>query len=142
MSIAETFFAYAQAFEATFEDDDWSRLEDFFSADAVYLPGDGKEIRGRQDVLDHLKNSVDTFDRLFDLRRVELISQPVVTNSQVTIQWKATYEKRGLPDLVLIGSEVATFDEKVISRLEDSLNDGVAEGLQNWTGDYGDRLSE
>lgn len=141
MGIAETFFAYAQAFEATFEDDDWSRLKDFFSADAVYLAGEGEEIRGRQDVLNYLKNSVDTFDRLFDQRRVELVSQPVVSNSQVTIQWKATYKKKGLPDLVLIGSEVATIDENVISRLEDSLNDGVAEALQNWSGDFGDRLS-
>ena len=40
------YLAYAQAFEETYEDGDWSRLDQYFIADAVYLPGDGKEIRG------------------------------------------------------------------------------------------------
>ena len=142
MSIAESFFAYAQAFEKTFEDDDWSRLRKFFTLDAVYLPGDGQEICGRQELLDHLRTSLDTFDRLFDSRRVELISQPVVTSSQLTIQWKATYEKNGLPDLVLVGSEVATFEEHAISRLEDVISDGVADALKKWTSDHGERLAE
>jgi hypothetical protein len=140
MNIAEIFFAYAQAFEKTFMDDDWSRLEQFFTANAVYLPGDGKEIRGRRHLLDHLRSSLDTFDRRFDSRRVELTSQPVVTSSQVTIQWKATYEKTGLPEVVLSGSEEATFEGSAISRLEDSLDDGVAESLQNWSRRYGERL--
>jgi ketosteroid isomerase-like protein len=142
MSIADTYSAYAQAFEETFEDDDWSRLEPFFTPDAVYLPGDGKEIRGRQDVLDYLRNSLDTFDRQFDTRRVELVSQPAVTSDQVTIQWQATYEKEGLPDVVLRGSETATFAGNAISRLEDSLADGVAESLQAWISEYGEMLGD
>ena len=140
MSIAKIFFEYAQAFERVFEDDDWSQLEEFFTPDAVYLPGDGKELRGRENILAHLKQSLDSFDRRFDLRRVDLVSDPVVTASQVTIQWRAAYEKKGLPDIVLRGSEEATFEGNAISRLEDSLDEGVAETLQAWIGQHGDNL--
>lgn len=140
MSIARVFFDYAQAFEKVFEDDDWSQLEEFFTPDAVYLPGDGKELRGRDNVFAHLKQSLDSFDRRFDVRRVDLVSDPVVTASRVTIQWRAAYEKKGLPGIVFCGSEEATFKGNAISRLEDSLDDGVAETLQAWIGQYGDNL--
>ena len=140
MSIAKIFFDYAQRFERVFENDDWSQLEEFFTPDAVYLPGDGKELRGRENILAHLKQSLDSFDRRFDLRRVDLVSDPVVTASQVTIQWRATYEKKGLPDIVLCGSEEATFEGNAISRLEDSLDEGIVETLQTWMGQHGEKL--
>ena len=140
MSIAKVFFDYAQAFERVFEDDDWSQLEGFLTPDVVYLPGDGKELRGRDNVLAHFKQSLDSFDRRFDLRRADLVSDPVVTANRVTIQWRAAYEKKGLPDIVLSGSEEATFEGNAISRLEDWLDDGVAETLQTWIGQYGDKL--
>ena len=140
MSIAKIFSEYAQAFERVYENDDWSKLDEFFAPDAVYLPGDGKEVRGRDNILAHLKQSLDSFDRRFDLRRVDLVSEPVVTANQVTIQWRAAYEKRGLPDIVLCGSEEATFEGNAISRLEDSLVDGVEENLQAWIDQYGDTL--
>jgi hypothetical protein len=35
MSIAERYLAYADAFEETFEDDDWSRIEQYFTDGAV-----------------------------------------------------------------------------------------------------------
>ena len=37
MSILDRFKAYADAFEESFEDDDWSRIEPFFTEDAVYI---------------------------------------------------------------------------------------------------------
>jgi limonene-1,2-epoxide hydrolase len=141
MSIAETFFEYAQAFEKTFKDDDWSRLERYFTPDAIYLPGNGQEMRGRENVLAYLKQSLDTFDRRFDSRRVSLLADPVVTSSQVTIQWQAAYEKQGMPDVVLTGVEEATFEGDAISRLEDTLDDGVAEALETWTSEHGDSLA-
>lgn len=140
MSIAKVFFDYAQAFERVFEDDDWSRMGEFFTRDAVYLPGDGREIRGRENVFSHLKQSLDSFDRRFDLRRVDLVSEPVVSEGRVEIQWRAAYEKKGVPDIVLRGSETATFEGNAISRLEDSLDEGVAETLRAWIGEHGDDL--
>ena len=75
MNNAQLFLAYAQAFEETYVDDDWTRLEQFFSPDAAYLPGDGKGICGRDQFFNYLKNNLDTFDRLFDNREVELVFQ-------------------------------------------------------------------
>jgi hypothetical protein len=140
MGIGQTFLAYAQAFEQTFVDDDWSRIEPFFTPDAVYSPGSGEEIRGRQGVLDYLKNSLDSIDRRFDSRLVQLTAEPVVTDTQVTIQWSATYEKSGVPTLVVTGSETATFEGNAIARLEDVLDDGVVETLQSWREQYGEQL--
>ncbi len=140
MSIAKIFFDYAQAFERVFDDDDWSQLEEYFTPDAVYLPGDGKELRGRDNVFAHLKQSLDSFDRRFDSRRVDLVSDPVVSANRVAIQWRAAYEKKGLPDIVLCGSEEAIFEGNAISRLEDSLDEGVAENLRTWIGRYGGTL--
>jgi len=142
MSIADTFAAYVVAFEQTFADDDWSRLEPFFTAGAVYHTGDGKEVSGREQVFAFLKGSLDTFDRLFDSRRVELTAAPVATADQVTIQWLARYTKAGIPEVTITGSEVATFDGNAISRLEDTLDDGVAETFEAWTRQHGARLGE
>jgi hypothetical protein len=142
MSIAETFAAYVMAFEKTFVDDDWSRLEPFFTIDAVYHTGDGTVISGRAQVFAHLKESLDTFDRLFDSRRVQLTAEPVVTADQVTIQWLASYTKTGIPEVTVTGSEVATFLGNAISRLEDALDDGVAETFEAWTREHGARLRQ
>ena len=43
MTNLERFQAYADAFEATYADDDWQRLEEYFTTDAVYAPGDGTD---------------------------------------------------------------------------------------------------
>ena len=39
MSIADSYLAYAEAFEETYEDDDWTRIEPFFTEDATYVAG-------------------------------------------------------------------------------------------------------
>ena len=36
MSIVDRYQAYADAFEQSYEDDDWSHVEPFFTEDAVY----------------------------------------------------------------------------------------------------------
>jgi hypothetical protein len=137
MSIAKVFFDYVEAFERVVHDDDWSKLEEYFAPDAVYLTGDGGEYRGRDAIFAHMKESLDTFDRRFETRRGELVSDPVVAGSRVTIHWKVQYTKEGLPDLVLIGTEVATFVDEVIVQLEDTMDEGIAETAQAWIENHG-----
>jgi hypothetical protein len=137
----EKFQAYARAFDQTVADDDWGRLEQFFTPDAVYLPGDGREIHGREAVLAHFRDSLDTFDRRFDSRRLEPTGQPVVEGTVLTIPWKATYEKDGLPDVVISGTESATFSGSAISRLEDTLDEGSLAEFETWTSAFGGSLS-
>ena len=63
MSIADRYQAYAEAFEETYEDDDWTRIEPFFTEDAVYEAAPEEDARGRAAVLAKLKGGVDAFDR-------------------------------------------------------------------------------
>ena len=66
MGIADRYRAYAEAFEESLVDDDWSRIEPFFTEDAVYQ-GE-PDARGRDAVLAKLKGGVDAFDRRMDSR--------------------------------------------------------------------------
>ncbi len=57
MSTADRYRAYAEAFELSLADDDWTRLEQYFTEDAVYRP-DGtpdSDVTGRDAVLARLK---------------------------------------------------------------------------------------
>src|SRR5688572_7105692 len=68
------FFAYAQAFEQTFADDDWSRLAQYFEPDAVYEVRNvpfACRIEGRDAIFRGIKKSLDNFDRRFADRRLE-----------------------------------------------------------------------
>ena len=141
MAIAETFFAYAHAFEQTFVDDDWSRIEPFFAPGIVYLTGEGEEIRGRADVVAYLKQSLDEFDRRFDSRSAGFASDPVVTDNKVSFEWRVAYAREGVPDVVIIGTEVATFEDGVIARLEDTVEPEMVDVLQAWIEKHGEFLA-
>ena len=130
MSNLPTFGAYAAAFEESLLDDDWGRLERFFSSDAVYLPGDGTQAIGRDAVLQAFQDSVNDLERKCDGR--EALSQPEVSESgdTVTFKFKARYRKKGLPDLILSGYETAQFSDGLIRKMEDVFDDPSA--LFDW----------
>ena len=85
MSIADRYQAYAEAFESSYEDDDWSRLEQYFTEDAVYEGGD-QDARGRDAVLAKLKGGVDGFDRRMDSRTPDF-QTPTVDGDTLTMKW-------------------------------------------------------
>jgi len=136
MNLTERFEAYAAAFEETFADDDWSRLEPYFTEDTVYdIKGEDPfraRVEGRAEVLAHLKESLNGFDRLFDKRELVLRSGPRADGDTVEILWKATYGKDGAPDLTIQGSERASFRGDRIVLLEDVFEPGSAKAV----GDY------
>jgi hypothetical protein len=141
MSIADTFLEYASAFEETVIDDNWSRLEKYFSTDATYSPGNGDVISGRDNIFSFLKGSIDGLDRQFDSRHLDISPQPDVSGSQTTAHWHITFKKEGIPDLSFSGIEVATFEDGVICKLEDTFDDGAAEGLQEWMSKHAGALA-
>ncbi len=140
MSISDRYEAYAAAFEETFADDDWSRLEQFFTPDATYEPGDGTKIEGREAMLAHIRQSVDSLDRRFDSRDLSVVT-PEVDGNQVSVSWTITFKVSGAPDLVMTGKECATFSGDVIEQLEDRFDDGTAEIMQSWMESHGDTLA-
>jgi hypothetical protein len=138
MAALERFLAYAQDFERTYADDDWSRLAQYFAPDAVYeVQGTAPcEITGREAIFRGLKKSLDGFDRKFAERRVEIAGPPKAEGDTVAVEWLATYVRPGTPPLVLRGRSVACFAGDAIGRLTDTLTGDPGE-LAAWFGAHG-----
>jgi SnoaL-like domain len=138
----QCFYEYAVAFEQTYVDDDWSRLEPFFDADAVYeVRGDGFgcEIKGRPAILHGLKKAVDGFDRQCT-RHVELIGKPEIDGDTVTAPWRATYGRAEAPPLVFDGTSIATVRDGRIVHLVDEYAPSEAAKATAWIRDHAPEL--
>jgi hypothetical protein len=137
MSILDRYQAYAEAFERSYVDDDWSRIADYFTQDAVY-EGD-PDARGRDAVLVKLRAGVDAFDRRMDSRTPDF-QTPTLEGDTLTMKWKVTYTKAGCPDLVISGVETAVFDGDRIALLRDSFDPEAQKAMEQWMAQHGARL--
>jgi hypothetical protein len=137
MSIAERYQAYADAFEESYEDDNWARIEPYFTENAVY-EGD-PEARGNAAVLAKLKDAVDGFDRKMDSRTPDF-QTPTVEGDTLTMNWKVTYTKAGCPDLVISGRETAVFEGDRIALLRDDFDPAAQTAMGEWMAAHGAKL--
>lgn len=130
MSNLSSFAAYAAAFEETLLDDNWARLEQYFSADASYLPGDGTQADGREAAIVALQDSVNALERKCEGR--DLLGQPEISESgdTLTLGYKIKYSKSGVGEFVLVGSETIQYAGGEIVRMEDVFED--PDGLMAW----------
>lgn len=138
MSILDRYQAYADAFELTYEDDDWSRIEAYFTEDAVY-EGDPADAHGRDAVIAKLKGSVDGFDRNMDSRSPDF-QTPTVDGDTLTMKWTVSYTKAGKPDLVISGVETAIFDGDRIKLLRDDFDPEAQKAMGEWLAAHGASL--
>ncbi|MEM7277814.1 MAG: hypothetical protein AAF385_06780 [Pseudomonadota bacterium] len=136
-NVLATFKQYAGAFEEALDDNNWARIAPYFADHALYLPGDGRTVTGRDSIIDFLKDSVESLDRKFDRR--EFLGPPIcqVAGEVVTMNFAINYAKEGLPDLKISGKEIASFEAGLISRLEDQLDEDTRQRLPNWLEKYG-----
>jgi hypothetical protein len=139
MSILDRYRAYAEAFERSYEDDDWSHIEPFFTENASYTAGE-PHAHGRDAVLAKLKGSVDAFDRRMDSRTLDF-DPPQVDGSTVTTKWRGTYTKAGLPDLVISGVEEASFEGDRIVLLSGTFDPEAQKALGQWMAQHGAALA-
>ena len=139
MDIVKRFKKYATAFEMTLLDDNWSRLEPFFTEDAVYEGNPNAE--GREAVVAKLKRGVDTLDRKMD-SRTPWFQEPLIKSNKLKMKWTVTYTKEGLPDLILSGIEKAVFEGDQIKLLRDDLDPEARENLNSWMESYGESLDQ
>lgn len=137
MSIQDRYQAYAAAFEVSYKDDDWSRIAEFFTEDAVY-EGD-PDASGRDAVLAKLKGGVDAFDRRMDSRTPDF-ETPTVAGDTLEMKWRVTYTKTGAPDLVISGTEVAIFEGDRIARLRDVFDPEAQKGMGEWMATHAAKL--
>ena len=138
MSILDRYRAYADAFEESYVDDDWSRIEPYFTENAVY-EGEPEDARGREAVLAKLKNGVDNFDRRMDSRSPDF-QTPTVEGDTLTMKWTVTYTKAGLPDLVIAGVETAVFEGDRIALLRDTFDPAAQKRFEQWMTQHGAAL--
>ena len=137
MSILDRYLAYADDFEKSYVDDDWSRIGPYFAADAVY---EGEPAaRGRAAVLSRLKTGVDSFDRRMD-RRTPDFEKPTVSGNTLTMKWRVTYAKAGVPDLVISGKEIAVFEGDQIALLRDEFDPKAQTAMGEWMAKHGKTL--
>ena len=134
MSILDRYLAYAEAFEETYVDDDWSRIAPYFTEDAIYESDD--VVRGRDTVLEKLRASVNAFDRRMD-QRIPDFEEPTAEGDTVTMRWKVTYTKRGLPDLEISGHETAEFSGDQIAALRGSFDPPALKAMGEWMAAHG-----
>jgi hypothetical protein len=119
LTLVDRYTAYAADFELTFVDDDWSRLEQYFTEDAVYsTPANGLRTCGRAAALAVLRAAVSGFDRRCDTRRLVTTAGPTEDGNEVRREWAATFTLRGAPDLHIGGSERAVYRGDRIELLE------------------------
>ncbi len=144
MGNIDRYLAYAAAFEEAYASDDWSKLEHFFTEDAVYTfiaPAPfGGPYEGRAAVFAQFKNSVNGLDRRFDSRQVEVLEGPSEKDGGVWMHWAGTYTLAGAPDCRMEGEERAVFAGDRIRRLEDSITDAEAGRLGAYLAQYGTKL--
>jgi len=135
MTPEQRFFEYAMAFEQTYADDDWSRLEPYFAEDATYEIRNTPiacKLEGRAAVLRGLKKSIDGFDRRCASRHVEVTAPPRTDGDTVVVDWAGRYAWPGAPDLEIRGRSVATVRDGRIVALADEYPDGEAERMGAW----------
>jgi hypothetical protein len=144
MSLTDRFLAYAAAFEDAYASDDWSKVEPFFTVDAVYetladAPFGGR-YEGRAAILAYFKQSCDSFDRRFDSRAVEMLEGPTERAGHVWFRWAATYTLAAAPALRFEGEETAVFAGDRICRLEDRIPAASSGQTLAYLGAHADKL--
>ena len=134
MNIVDIYLAYANAFEETYEDNNWQRLAVYFSDDAEY---DGAV--GRDAVLEKLENAVNSMDKLMDSRTLNF-QPPTSEGNLVRVEWDIRYTKLDCPDLAIAGREDATFEGNRIRILHDEISASNQEIIVKWMTENGAKL--
>jgi hypothetical protein len=139
MNPLQLFADYAQDFERTYADDDWSRLEQYFTPDATYEVGApfACSLRGPDAIFAGIRKSLDGFDRRFATREVAIEGAPSVEGDTVTLSWAVTYGRPGSPPLVLRGRSRATYADGRIARLADSYDAAAIASTTAWIRSHG-----
>ncbi len=147
MELVERFQKYAEDFEKTYVDDDWSRIAPYFAEDAVYVVRDMPifltDAKGRDAVLAALKDSINGFDRRCASRSIEFTAPLSVAGQTVTIHWRGTYTQSGAPNLEFAGIEEAQYNEAAeIVRLADIYESEAIQVVSQWMEEHGDKLKD
>ena len=132
--LLDVFKAYEADFEKTYADDKWSRLDRYFTENAIYQTygAAGRRTKGREKVFRRLQRELDALPRRCKWRRVVTTSGPEVDENRVLRSWVATFHIDGAADLMIEGSERITFDGDRIAMLEEEPSETAERHLMAW----------
>ncbi len=142
MDIINIFEEFAAEFEATIQDDDWSRLEKYFAIDATYLNVGSPDPKciGRKEIIEFLKKDVSNTDRRFDSRTLVPLTSPKVEGNRLSRSWRCTYTLAGTQDLIVEGEARYLFKGSLIKEIEEELTAASMQKLAEWMQENGERL--
>ena len=142
MTIAEQFESFAADFEVCVGDDNWSRLEEYFTESATYqnIGGQDPVIKGPKAILEYFRNNVAETDRRFDSRELVALTTPAVFDDRLSRRWRCTYQLHGTPNLVVEGEARYSFEGNLIASMEEELTPESMEQYVRWMNEYGPRL--
>ena len=133
--LTERYAAYAAAFEIAIVDDDWTRIEPFFTKDVeirFHTPPFRGGCKGLDGIADYFREMLDGFDRRFDERAV---TEPLKFRQQgtmVEMAWNAAFRIEGVPDLILSGVEQARFRGQHIYKLDGRFTEEGKRNCDAW----------
>jgi hypothetical protein len=143
----EVFMNYAAAFEETYVDDDWSRLQPFFADTATYDVVGGPlacTISGSEALLQGMKKSIDGLDRRCDERIINVTSGPTLQAipgaEEVHLDWTASYRRGEAPLVTFPGRSVVTVTDGRITAIRDEYRDEDMIPAIEWMAQYGQDL--
>lgn len=142
MSLIQQFLEQRAAFEKTYEDGNWARLEPYFSEGLVYevmnMPFHCV-IRGRAAVIAGLKRSIERFDKL--CRRTVGIGAVIFQEgSNVLVHGGIRFQRGGSAPVESGLWEIATYRDGRIERLIDIYDPGEGAKYERWMAKWGDGL--
>jgi hypothetical protein len=139
-----TFVAYAQAFEATYADDDWGRLDAFLAPDLVYrvlgTPRWDCVVEGRTAVYAAIKRFLDGFDRHCERRVLPGGTPPSVEGDVLRVTGTAAYRRGDAEELLLEIELMAEFRDGKIAVLSDVYPRFVGARIDAWLARWGKDL--
>ena len=144
MDLTKRFEQYADDFDRTVADDDWSRIRRHFSDDAVReehaLPLISLRHVGIDQIIEEWMKMVANFDRRFDRRILVRVGPAQQQGEVVTLRWVGMYIAGDTPALLGEGTEIARYEGDRIQHLETTWTDDTIERNVSWAAKYGDRV--
>lgn len=141
----QTFAAYAAAFEDTYADDNWSRLDQFLVPHLTYRvlgsPGFDCEVRGREAVYESIRRFLDGFDRKCIRRIGTGEAPPLLDNDCIVVSGFAGYRRGESDELMLNLMLMAEFEGDRIAVLSDVYPTSTARRMNEWMPRWGKDLA-
>lgn len=144
MDLRKRLEQYADDFDMTVEDDDWSRIRRHFTNDAVreehVLPLISLRHEGIETIIDEWRKMVAGFDRRFDRRILVRTGAGRQEGCIVTLPWVGIYLFRDTPALLGEGEEIAQYEGDRIKHLQTTCTADTIQRMIDWTAKYASRV--